>query len=116
MIKKFVKFPKKLSQKQIEQFFIDQNLKSLIYLSKGKSYTVNEMIVNQPHKPELVDLYRLYNFVILNMRTTVLEFGSGFSSIMFSLTLQENKRRYYNKIKMMVKAKTKTNFVKPGES
>ena len=101
MIKKFVKFPKKLSQTQIEQFFIDQNLKSLIYLSKGKSYTVNEMIVNQPYKPELVDLYRLYNFVILNMRTTVLEFGSGFSSIMFSLALQENKRRYYNKIKML---------------
>ena len=49
MIKKFVKFPKQLSKKQIEQFFIDQNLKSLIYLSKGKPYAVNEMIVNQPY-------------------------------------------------------------------
>ena len=101
MIKKLVKFPKALSQKQIERFFTDQNLKSLIYLSKGKSYDVNEMVVNKPYKPELVDLYRIYNFVILNKRTTVLEFGSGFSSIMFSLALQENKRKYYNKIKKL---------------
>ena len=39
------------------------------------------MISKSPYKPELRDLYNLYNYIILNKRITVLEFGSGWSSM-----------------------------------
>ena len=42
------------------------------------------MISKEPYTPQLSDLYRLYKFVILNKRTTILEFGSGWSTLMFS--------------------------------
>jgi len=52
-------------------------------------------------KPDLNDLYRLYQFIILNKRTTILEFGSGWSSLVFSLALVELKKKYSNKIKKL---------------
>ena len=51
--------------------------------------------------PELKDLYRLYQFVILNKRTTILEFGSGWSSLIFTLALMELKKHYSVKIKSL---------------
>jgi hypothetical protein len=50
------------------------------------------MIAVESYKPELNDLYRLYQFVLLNKRTTILEFGSGFSSLIFNCALEENKK------------------------
>ena len=101
MIKKFVKFPKDKSKKKIRQFFLNKSLESFIRKSSQKSMEVNDMITNKPYKPELADLYRLYEFVVLNKRTTILEFGSGYSSLMFLLALQYNKKKYFNKIKML---------------
>ena len=101
MIKKFVKFPKEKSKKEIRQFFLNKSLESFIFKSSQKSTEVNDMIKNKPYKPELADLYRLYEFVVLNKRTTILEFGSGYSSLMFLLALQYNKKKYFNKIKML---------------
>ena len=100
MIKKFVKFPKDKSKKEIRQFFLNKSLESFIRKSSQKSMEVNDMITNKPYKPELADLYRLYEFVVLNKRTTILEFGSGYSSLMFLLALQYNKKKYFNKIKI----------------
>ncbi len=94
MIKKFVNFPKNLNSKKLKNFFIEKNLSSLINSSNKKSMKVNEMIINKPYKPELVDLYRLYDFVAMNKRTTILEFGSGFSSLILLLALQNNKAKY----------------------
>ena len=54
------------------------------------------MITVESYKLELNDLYRLYQFVLLNKRTTILEFGSGFSSLIFSQALKENKNKYKN--------------------
>lgn len=99
MIKKFVRFPRNLAKKEINKFFINKNLKNLINLAAQKTLSVNKMVANKSYKPELNDLYRLYNFVVMNKRTTILEFGSGFSSLIFLLALQKNKSKYENKIK-----------------
>jgi hypothetical protein len=79
-IYKKILVPKKISNIQIKKFFKNKNLNELINLSKLRDLKVNEMIINSPFKPELNDLYRLYQFIFLNKRTTVLEFGSGYSS------------------------------------
>jgi len=100
-IKKFVKFPKDISHKKIKDFFGKKKLANLISLSNRRPLNINEMIKVEPYKPELNDLYRLYQFVLLNKRTTILEFGSGFSSLIFSQALKENKNKYKNDVKKL---------------
>ena len=96
-----IKFPKKIGQRELENFFKKKGLNEIVRLSKLPDQKINEMLHSNPHKPELEDLYRLYQFVILNKRTTILEFGSGWSSLIFSLALNELKNKYNNKIKKL---------------
>ena len=74
-----IKFPKKIGQRELENFFKKKGLNEIVRLSKLPDQKINEMIHSNPHKPELEDLYRLYQFVILNKSTTSLDFGSGWS-------------------------------------
>jgi hypothetical protein len=103
------KKPKIKSKKFIENFFIKKGLKSLVGLSKMRKTTSvgsvlrypNEMIVNEPYIPVLDDLYYLYQYVLINKRTTILEFGSGWSTLIFSLALKELSKKYLNNVKLL---------------
>ena len=96
-----MKKPEKKNQKIIEKFFIKKGLKILVDLSKKIKPSVNEMIVNEPYIPELNDLYNLYQYVLINKRTTILEFGCGWSSLIFSLALNELAKKFSNEVKQL---------------
>lgn len=49
-------------------------------------------------KPDLLNLYYLYKNIVNYKRTTILEFGSGWSSLIFALSLNELKKKYSIKI------------------
>ena len=66
MIKFKLKTPKNINNSKLIDFFKKIGLKELISLSKTKGKGVNEMISKNPYKPELRDLYNLYNYIILN--------------------------------------------------
>ncbi len=103
-ISKKIKIPKKASKEKIIKFFKLIKLNDLITLNKSaKNLTVNEIVSGNlpPYPPILEDLYRLYQFVVLNKRTTILEFGSGWSSLIFTLALSANKEKYKSKIKFL---------------
>ena len=93
--------PVNKNQKFIENFFIKKGLKLLVDLSKNKKPSVNQMIINEPYIPELDDLYNLYQYVLINKRTTILEFGSGWSSFIFSLALNELANKFSNEVKKL---------------
>tara|TARA_B100000242_G_C42954356_1_gene442552 strand:+ start:131 stop:943 length:813 start_codon:yes stop_codon:yes gene_type:complete len=93
-----IKKPKNKNIKIIENFFIKRGLKQLVGLSKKKKPSVNEMHSRLPYIPELDDLYYLYQYVLINKRTTILEFGSGWSTLIFSLALNELANKFSNKI------------------
>ena len=95
------KKPINRNKKYIENFFIKKNLKELVDLSKGKQLSVNEMISDKTYIPELKDLYNLYQYILLNKRTTILEFGSGWSTLIFSLALKELKGKFFKNIKSL---------------
>ncbi len=59
------------------------------------------MVINEPYIPELNDLYLLYQFILINKRTTIFEFGSGWSTLIFSLALKELKNKFSKKIKSL---------------
>ena len=82
-----IKIPKNKSKKFIEDFFIKKGLGSIVVESKKKIILNSKLSSKKILAPELKDLYRLYKFIILNKRTTIMEFGSGWSSLIFNLAL-----------------------------
>ncbi len=96
-----IKLPKKESEKFIEDFFIKKGLKSLVIESKKKTILNNKLSSKKTFSPELKDLYRLYKFIILNNRTTIMEFGSGWSSLIFNLALNDLKKKNSKKKKLL---------------
>ena len=95
-----MKKPANKNQKFIENFFISKGLKLLVDFSKKKPST-NKMIVDKPYGPELIDLYNLYQYVLINKRITILEFGSGWSTLVFSLALKELANKFSNHVKKL---------------
>ena len=111
-----IKFPKKISENEIKRFFVSEGLKDFVpkkkYIVDGYEVTKKDFEkkkkdkknkfdirkTSNPQPPELQDLYRLYQFILLNKRTTVLEFGCGYSSILISKALK--KLRLKNKKKL----------------
>ena len=89
---KRIKFPKKTSFKEMSLFFkkkkilIDPNFR---YEPK-KVYKIQKEI----YGPEIEDLYRIYKLVYLNKRTTVLEFGTGWSTLVLTRALSDLKQKY----------------------
>jgi len=96
-----VKKPIIKNQKTIENFFIKKGLKKLVDLSKEKNLSVNQMVISKPYIPKLGDLYRLYQYILINKRTTILEFGSGWSTLIFSLALNELSNKFSYEVKKL---------------
>lgn len=95
------KSPKNTTLKNIKFFFKKNNLELLNeeYLNNKK----NETFTRAPYKPELKDLYRLYKYVTLNKRVTIVEFGSGWSSLVLIMALNENKLNFAKDVKKLRK-------------
>ena len=98
---KKVKIPKNIPIKKIHDFFKKKGLTKLIKLSTNETSDVNTLIEKNPYQPDLKDLYRLYQFVYLNKRTTILEFGSGWSSLVLSLALNDLKKIFSHDVKKL---------------
>lgn len=86
---KKIKLPKKKSFEEMQLFFKQRK----INISKNYKYSrENVKVDNKTYGPEIEDLYRLYNLVFLNKRTTVLEFGTGWSSLVLARALRDLKK------------------------
>ena len=95
MILKFLmKKPVNKNREFVKKFFAKKGLQILVDLSKKKNRSVNQMVLNEPFIPELDDLYNLYQYILINKRTTILEFGSGWSTLIFSLALNELSNKF----------------------
>jgi len=46
-------------------------------------------------------LYNLYQYILINKRTTILEFGSGWSTLIFGLALNELSNKFSNEVKQL---------------
>ena len=83
-------------QKFIENFFIKKGLDLLVTENKKKRFASDKTYI-----PRLSDLYNLYQYVFINKRTTILEFGSGWSSVVFNLVLSELAKKFFNEVKKL---------------
>ena len=88
------RLPEIVGQKEQEQYLESVGLGSIIEPSHTPEATVNQMIYETTAPPILVDQYRLHRFIVLNKRTTVLEFGCGWSSLVMAHAIEENRKKY----------------------
>ena len=95
--------PKKSSIDSINHFFEQKKLNKLITVSQQKPKSVKLYKSAKIISPVLEELFFLYNIIINNSRLTVLEFGSGFSTLIMSLALYENSKRLDSKIEKIRK-------------
>lgn len=106
-ISKYIKLPPKKNYSQIVQYFKFHGL--LKFLKRpiiSKKRSINEIInpwSSNTYSPELNDLYMLHAYILLNKRITILEFGSGWSSLILAHAIMINEKNYKNKIKNLRK-------------
>ena len=84
-----LKIPTSKSKKFVENFFISKNLKFLVELSNKQRPSVNQMNIDLPYIPELDDLYRLYQFIVMN------------KTLIFTLALNELKKKFSQDVKIL---------------
>ena len=88
-----IKLPKKKTINQIKKYFLNNGLKALIYENKYNKLKKDMRFEKNTYKPELEDLYRLHQIIILNKRVNILEYGTGWSSLVISHALKLNEKK-----------------------
>lgn len=109
MIKNKIKFPSKITLSQAKKYF--QNYKIFEFLKNSINNDFLKKFKNQSnpwikktYPPEIIDLCRLHQFVILNKRLTILEFGSGWSSLIMAHALMINKKKFSKQVQKFRKS------------
>ena len=107
-----ITIPSNKSPEYINDFFGRKKFYKFLEIKKEKK----KLIQDRPYYPELRDLYRLYKFIIDNKRTTILEFGTGWSTLVILSAILELDKQYLDKIKNVRKKDKFKIFVVDNES
>jgi hypothetical protein len=75
-----------------KKFGLDEILKPKNFHKRS----INQMKVNSAYEPELDDLFLLHSYIIKFRRMTVLEFGTGWSTLVMANAIKYNKIKYSN--------------------
>lgn len=99
---KKIKFPQKKSFSEMKSFLKRRN----INIEKNFKFVTSDKVIkeNKVYEPEIEDLYRLYNIIYLNRRTTLLEFGTGWSSLVLSRACLDLKKNFWKKASKLRRA------------
>ena len=73
-----------------KKYFKDLGLTEIAF-APNEDCKVNDMQQDQPYLPDLRDLYNLHRIIIDTKRTTILEFGCGWSTVVMAHALEQNK-------------------------
>ena len=96
-----IKFKKRINHQNIKNFLKRKKLSKLILSSHHEKLKVNDLVSSKPYMPNLIDLLSLYEIIVRNKRTTILEFGSGWSTLIFAIALSDLKKKYSKQIKKL---------------
>ena len=95
-----MKTPQVKNIEDAADYLQSNGLSQVVEASKRGEVGVNEKLEKRvPFKPDLIDLCRLHRFVIENKRTTILEFGTGWSTWVFADALSKLKSKYADDVR-----------------
>lgn len=94
-----IKIPKNASKEKVFKHFKSKDFFNFLQIKKENK----KLIQSRPYYPELNDLYRLRQFIIENKRTTVLEFGTGWSTLVILSAIYELEKKYSFKVNKLRK-------------
>jgi hypothetical protein len=101
-----LKIPPNISEKKIINYFRKHNLNIIANYRFEKnvesSRVVNTLKNPKTFEPNLIDLYKIHNFILLNKRTSVLEFGCGWSSLVIEHAIRLNKKKFNREISKFI--------------
>ena len=89
----------KIKKNQLPLYFLKYKVFKNKKEIKIENTTNNKLSISKPFGPELYDLYKLHQIILKYNRTTVLEFGVGWSTKVMANALLINKKKYSTKIK-----------------
>tara|TARA_B100000029_G_C17523896_1_gene940950 strand:+ start:460 stop:1305 length:846 start_codon:yes stop_codon:yes gene_type:complete len=104
-LEKKIKFPKDINKeniilKKLKEIFENEDFFTYFVEEfsrvEKKEHNPNSMKQIEVYKPQIRDLLRLFEFIVLNKRTTILEFGSGWSTLLISIALEKLKKENKN--------------------
>ena len=99
-----IKFPKNLSYKKICKYFIQCGLGNIVKEAENPGNLIKDLRFEKKiYKPNIKSLYKLHKIVLLNKRLKILEYGTGWSTLVFYHALMTNLKRYPNVKKLRVK-------------
>jgi hypothetical protein len=82
-----------------KNYFLKFGLNEIFPKKNFKTRSINQMKAKHPYEPELEDLYLLHNYIIKYKRMTVLEFGTGWSTLVMANAIRYNHKKYFFKAK-----------------
>lgn len=82
-----------------ENYFKSFGLGGILANKNFNKRSINEMNVKSAYEPELDDLYLLHSYIIKYKRMTVLEFGTGWSTLVMANAIKYNINKYSKDIK-----------------
>lgn len=94
-----MKFPEKKNYKEIKKYFIKNDLDILIENIESKDAKGDKRFSKKIYGPDLEDLYRIHRMIILNKRISILEYGTGWSTLVILHALKVNEKNYLKKVK-----------------
>ena len=84
------------NNKKFKKFLKDVGLIHYYAASQKKLTLEDRRVSNYPHIPDLSDLYYIYYLIVLNNRINVLEYGTGWSSLIIYKALLAVKKKKKN--------------------
>ena len=88
-----------IKKKNLNQYFLKNKIFKKGKEIKERNKRKNPYFDLKPFGPELLDLYRLHQIILKYKRTTILEFGVGWSTKVMANALLINEKKYSNQIK-----------------
>jgi len=82
-----------------KRYFKNFGLEDIFKKDNFKKRSINQMKVEYPYEPELDDLFLLHSYIIKFKRMTILEFGSGWSTLVMANAIRHNYKKYLNDVK-----------------
>lgn len=116
MTKFITKKPSYKNDIYIKKFFNNLKINELKGSKDISLPIIKKKIEKKAYGPNLLDLYMLYNIILLNKRTTVLEFGSGWSSLIISHALKNLRKKYFKKIEKLRRSNPFELFILENEN